>query len=107
MAQYEITSEDIPLDFEITMAKDMVERTLRNAKNLLMIRRGEIPYDRNRGLDQRIFHMTLSEANAMIVREMDRVMLWEPDVEVVDAWVEPDEDGLSVIHCIIDVTLDE
>lgn len=107
MAQYEITSEDIPLDFEITMAKDMTERTLRNAKNLIMIRRGEIPYDRNRGLDQRIFHMTLSEANAVIVREMDRVMLWEPDVEVVDAWVEPGDEGLSVIHCIVDVTLDE
>ena len=51
MALYEITSEPAELDFECTTAGDIRQRTLRNAKNLLMLRMGEVPYDRQRGLN--------------------------------------------------------
>ena len=107
MAQYEITSQDLPLDFECTMESDLLERTIRNAKNLLMCRRGEIPMDQQRGLDNAIFDMPFNEAQAVITQELDRVMLWEPDVEVVECWLEQDENGETVVHCIIEVTFEE
>lgn len=106
MAQYEITNEDLPLDFECTMDKSFVERTIRNAKNLIMVQRGEIPFDRLRGLDPEIFHMTIREANAHITRFLDQALLWEPDVEVVSGWIELNEDGKSIIHCVIEVEED-
>ena len=34
-------------------------------------------------------------------------MLWEPDVEVVEGWLEQDENGETVVHCIIEVTFEE
>lgn len=107
MEEYEITSENLPLDFECTMEKDMLERTILNAKNLLMCRKGEIPYDRQRGLDPAIFDIPFQEAQDIITQELDRVMLWEPDVEVVEGWLERDEEGEIVVHCVIAVTLDE
>lgn len=106
MAQYEITTEAIPLDFESTMEKDMLERTIRNAKNLLMTRRGEIPFDRQRGIDPTLFDIPINQAQDLIAAELDRVMLWEPDVEVADGWVERDENGETVVHCIVEVTFD-
>ena len=106
MAQYEITTENLPLDFESTMENGMVERTIRNAKNLLMCRRGEIPSDQQRGLDTSIFDLPFHEAQALIVQELDRVMLWEPDVEVVEGWLEQNENGETVVHCIIEVTFE-
>ena len=107
MAQYEITTEPVPLDFEVTMANDIVERTIRNAKNLMMTIKGEIPYDRQRGLDPMIFDLPLPQAQELITPEMDRVMLWEPDAEVVQAWITKDAEGNSIVHCIIDVTFED
>lgn len=107
MAQYEITTEDLPLDFESTMENGATERTIRNAKNLLMCRRGEIPTDRQRGLDNAIFDIPFFEAQAIITQELDRVMLWEPDVEVVEGWLEINKNGETVVHCIIEVTFEE
>ena len=49
MAQYIITNIPEQIDFEID--NDDVGRTLQNAKNLLMTRMGEVPYDRLRGFD--------------------------------------------------------
>lgn len=106
MAQYEITTEAAPLDFESTMEKDMLERTIRNAKNLLMTRKGEVPFDRQRGIDPTIFDIPLNEAQDMITAELDRVMLWEPDVEVVAGWIERDARGETVVHCIVEVTFE-
>jgi len=107
MAQYEITTEPIELDFECTAAKDAVERTIWNAKNLLMCRKGEIPFDRNRGLDQSLFDLPFGEANQRITEELDRVMMDEPDVEVVEGWLDVNEDGDTVVHCILTVTFEE
>lgn len=107
MAMYEITSEQTPLDFECTMEKNIIERTIRNAKNLLMCRRGEIPFDRQRGINQAVFDVPLYQAQQMIAAEMDRVMLWEPDAEVVTAWVERDAGGETVVHCVIEIAIGE
>lgn len=106
MALYEITSEPAELDFECTTAGDIRQRTLRNAKNLLMLRMGEVPYDRQRGLNPEIFDLPYDEAEAMIVKELDRCMLWEPDVEVVNGWIEI-ADGETIVHCVVDVTFED
>ncbi len=107
MALYEITSEDAPLDFEMTMASDMLKRTIQNCKNLLMCRKGEIPYDRLRGLDPAIFDLPYDEAEALIVQELDRAMLWEPDAEVNTGWLEINGDGETIVHCVIEIAFDE
>ena len=107
MALYEITSQDLPLDFESTMESDMLERTIRNAKNLLMCRRGEIPFDVRRGLDPTILDKPFNDAQALIAAECDRVMLWEPDVEVNSAWLTVDENGETVVHCVVKVLFEE
>lgn len=107
MAMYEITSEPGPLDFECTTASDIVQRTIRNAKNLIMLRMGEIPYDRQRGLNPAIFDLPYDEAEALIVQELDRVMLWEPDAEVVEGWIALDDDGEAIIHCVIEIAFED
>lgn len=107
MAMYEITSEPGPLDFECTTANDIVQRTIRNAKNLITLRMGEIPYDRQRGLNPAIFDLPYDEAEAIIVQELDRCMLWEPDAEVIEGWIELDDDGEAIVHCVIEIEFED
>ena len=102
MALYEITSEPVPLDFECTLTSDMTLRTLQNAKNLLMCRMGEVPYDRQRGLDPALFDLPIDELQGALLPELDRAMLWEPDVEVVNATAEI-ADGVTVIRCVVEI----
>lgn len=105
MAQYEITNEPSPIDFEGN--SDALNRILQNAKNLLMCRRGEIPYDRQRGLDPALFDLPPDEFEAALLPELDRVMLWEPDVEVVSASFTFTENGQAIIRCIVETSFDE
>lgn len=107
MAMYEITNEPAPLDFECTMVSNMVERTIRNAKNLITLRMGDVPYDRQRGLNPAIFDLPYDEAEAVIVQELDRCLLWEPDAEVVNGWLEIMEDGETVVHCVIEIAFED
>lgn len=100
MAQYEITNIPGAIDFECS--NDFTKRTLQNAKNLLMCRMGEIPYDRQRGFDPSLFDLPLSKLQSELLPELDRVMLWEPDVEVIRATAEL-ENGTTVIHCIVEI----
>ena len=100
MAQYEITN--IPGDIDFECNNDFVTRTVQNAKNRLMCRKGEIPFDRQRGRDPSLYDLPLDEMQSYLLPELDRVMLWEPDVEVVSATAKL-EDGEIVIHCIIEV----
>lgn len=100
MAQYEITNEVLPIDFECN--SDLLQRTLQNAKNLLMCRMGEVPFDRQRGIDPALFDLPLDEMANQLLPELDRVMLWEPDVEVVSAYLTLNENNEVVIHCIIE-----
>ena len=77
MAQYEITNQPSPIDFECN--NEIIARTLQNAKNLLMCKMGEVPYDRYRGFDPALFDLPIQEFEEQLLPELDRVMLWEPD----------------------------
>ncbi len=101
MAQYEITNRPVPIGFE--NSDDPVQRTIQNAKNLLMCRMGEVPYDRYRGFDAALYDVPIPELREVLVEEIDRVMLWEPDVEVVDADCNMDENGDILIRAVIEI----
>lgn len=104
MAQYEITNIPEPIDFECSGS--LLQRTLQNAKNLLMCRMGEVPFDRQRGLDPSLFDLPLPEATERLMPELDRVMLWEPDVEVVSGTIERGRNGETIIRCVIETQLE-
>lgn len=101
MALYEITSEPLPIDFEGCTTD--VLRTLQNAKNLIMCKMGEVPFDRYRGFDPALFDLTPSEFSEALLPELDRVMLWEPEATVVSATFNYDSNQEIIIHCIVDV----
>lgn len=98
--QYEITNIPGSVDFECNNEK--VRRAVQNAKNLLMCRMGEVPYDRQRGFNPALYDMPISEMQSRLLPELDRVMLWEADVEVVSAEASL-ENGETVIRCVIEV----
>lgn len=104
MAQYQIDNIASPIDWQ---EDDIIQRTLQNAKNLLMCRMGEVPYDRYIGLDPSLYDMPIGELRTELLPELDRVMMWEPDVEVVDAEATLLDDGSIYIKVIIEVTIDE
>lgn len=104
MAQYEITNLPEPIDFECSSS--LLRRTLQNAKNLLMCKMGEVPFDRQRGLDPALFDLPMEKMQERLMPELDRVMLWEPDVEVVSAKIERNADGETVVRCIIETQLE-
>ena len=103
MGLFEITN--VPSDIDFECGSDFIRRTVQNAKNLLMCRRGEVPFDRQRGLDPAILDMPMTELKEALLPELDRVMLWEPDVEVVSAEA-LNEDGQTVIRCVIEIDED-
>lgn len=74
-------------------ASEYVQRTLVNAQNLLRLQKGEIAYDRKRGLDPAIYDLTLAQAKSVIVSEVTRVLAWEPDIRVLVARILPSADG--------------
>lgn len=82
MAKYQIDNIASPIDFQ---ESDAIKRTLQNAKNLLMCHMGEVPYDRYRGFDPALFDMPIGELQSALLPELDRVMMWEPNVEVLEA----------------------
>lgn len=100
MALYEIDNVAAPINFQ---ESDLVLRTIQNAKNLLMCRKGEIPYDRYRGFDPALYDLPIEEMRYELLPELDRVMLWEPDVEVVDAEATLLESGEVYIKVIIEI----
>lgn len=102
MAQYEITNDPAKINFEIA-EDDVIDRILQNCHNLLMIRMGEIPFNRNRGTDQRIFDLPVSEMESVLSNEMNRVMGWEERVSVVSARAEMTEDLSIRIHVVVDI----
>ena len=100
MAQYQIDNIAAPIDFQ---ESDLVLRTIQNAKNLLMCRKGEVPYDRYRGVDPALYDLPIEKMRYELLPELDRVMLWEPDVEVVDAEATLLENGTVYIKVIIEI----
>ena len=100
MARFQIDNIDYPINFQTT---DVLQRTLQNAKNLLMCQMGEVPYDRYRGFDPALYDLPMDELNEELVPELDRVMEWDPDIEVEEANASLLEDGSMYIRVIIDV----
>lgn len=100
MAQYVVTDAPGAIDFECD--SDFTLRTLQNVRNLLLCRKGEVPFDRLRGLDPALYDMPLNEAEEALLPELDRVMLWEPDAEVVSAELEADGDRM-IIRCVVEI----
>ena len=105
MAQYIITNQPEPVDFEID--NDDVGRTLQNCKNLLMTRMGEVPYDRLRGFDHALFHLPMEEMRAALLPEINRLMLWEPDVAVISATATPTRSGEIVVETIVEIEFED
>lgn len=104
--RYAIDNQSAPIDFAIG-SDDIVARTLQNAKNLLRTHMGEIPYDRLRGFDAGLFDLPLPRLNEQLLPELDRVMLWEPDVTVISATAEMDARGEVIIRAVIDIDIKE
>ena len=104
MAYYEIDNRPTPIDFECGMSR-MVQRTIQNAKNLLLCRMGEVPYDRYRGFVAAILEKPIDKLRMELLPELDRVMLWEPDVEVTDAEATLDENGEIYIRVILEINV--
>lgn len=100
MARFQIDNVDYPINFQTS---DVLQRTLQNAKNLLMCHMGEVPYDRYRGFDPALFDLPMDELNEELVPELDRVMEWDPDIVVEEANATLLEDGSMYIRVIIDV----
>lgn len=104
MALYQIDNIACPIDFQ---EDDIILRTLQNAKNLLMCRMGEVPYERYMGFDQAFYDLPIDEMRAELLPELDRLMMWEPDVEVADAEATLLDDGNVYIKVILEVTIGE
>ncbi len=100
--RYVIDNRRAPVAFE--GSGDFVSRTLRNAKNLLMTRMGEIPYDRLRGVDPKIYDLPLPKMREELLPELDRVMLWEPDTKVISADAQRLENGEVLLYAVIEIT---
>ncbi len=100
MAQYQIDNIASPITFQ---QNDKTLRILQNAKNLLMCRMGEVPYDRFSGFDQALFDLPIDEMREELLPELDRVMTWEPGVEVVDAEATMLDDGSIYIKVIVEI----
>lgn len=100
MAKYQIDNVASPINFQ---RKDIVLRTLQNAKNLLMCRMGEVPYDRYRGFDPALFELPIQRMQEELMPELDRLMLWEPDAEVVEAEATLLPDGETYIKVILEL----
>ena len=100
MALYQIDNRASPVDFETT---DPVRRSLQNAKNLLMTRMGEVPYDRTRGMNPELFDLPIAEIRDRMMPEIDRCMRWEPDVSAQSAEATLDENGDLYIKVIVEV----
>ena len=105
MARYVIDNRPEPLSFET--GDNIIARTVQNAKNLLMTQMGEVPYDRLRGFDPALYHLPIEDMRAALLPELDRVMMWEPDVNVVEATATINENGETLISCVIDVGIQD
>ena len=98
--RYQIDNLPSQIDFE---SKGFVQRTLQNAKNLLMCHMGEVPYGRLRGFNPALYDLPIGDLKNELLPELDRIMLWEPDAEVVSADAELLEGGTIYITAVIEI----
>lgn len=101
--QYIVTNDPADLDWEIT-DNESENRILQNVKNLIMTRKGEVPFDRRRGVNPELFDLPIDEVNLQLEPELDRVLIWEPRATLVHADAEIDEDTMDVrIRAIVEI----
>ncbi len=100
MARYTIDNREAEINFG--PSESDTDRVLRNCKNLLMTRMGEIPYDRLRGLDPALYHLPIDKMRLALLPEIDRVMAWEPRADVVSADATMDDNNDVIITVIIE-----
>lgn len=106
MALYQIDNRPAPIDFEAGSGS-IIRQTLQNAKNLLMTKMGEVPYDRLRGFDVSLLDLPMDKLRLQLMPELDRLMIWEPDAEVMDAEATLDENGEIYIRVVIEIKMEE
>lgn len=99
MAQYRIDTRAEAIDLK---SPEDTERILQNVKNLLRCRRGEVPYDRMRGLDPGVFEMPMGDLEQILMPEIDRVLAWEPRVRAKSAEARL-ENGALIITVTVEV----
>lgn len=104
MPRYTIDNRPEPINFH---PRNLTERTLQNAKNLLMTRMGEVPYDRYRGFDHALYDLPLTRLEEALPAELNRVMLWDPDVTVVGCACRMEGTAEVVIAVEIDINIGE
>ena len=104
MARYRIDNQPEPIDWE---GKGEVARAVRNAKNLLMLRQGELPYDRLRGFDQAVYDLPIGEMRARLMPEIDMTLMWEPDAEAVSADCKILPGGAALVEAVIEIGIEE
>lgn len=102
MSRYTIDNRETPISWE---CESWVSRALQNCRNLLLLRMGDVPYDRLRGLDPALHDRPLTEVSTGLRQEIERLMLWEPDVRVAGVRARPE--GISpAAPLLIEVDLD-
>lgn len=99
MAKYIITNKQEPILFE--ECKEAEKRALQNAKNLLMLRMGEVPFDRLRGFDPALYEMPITRMQEELMPEVDRVLAWEPDARAESARCYLDDNDNTVIEVVV------
>lgn len=104
MAQFEIDSRPEPINFGA--GRNDIARVVQNCKNLLMCRKGEVPFDRQRGFDPALFDLPMNELREALMQELDRMLFWEVRADVASADAYLDETGHVVIHCVLEVQVD-
>lgn len=104
MAQYQIDNIASPIDWQ---EDDLLKRTLQNAKNILMCRMGEVPYDRYLGMNPKVLEEPITEIDGDLLPELDRAMTWEPDAEIVDAEARLLPNGQVYVKAILDIKIGE
>lgn len=101
------TIDNRPRAIDWSLRGETVERKLQNARNLIRLQIGEVPYDRLRGIDMQLYHMTQDDMQEELLPELDRALLWEPFVEVSEATVEIGENGESIIEATVEIDLEQ
>lgn len=98
--RYDVDNRQYPIT---TSNKDRTQRILQNCKNLLMTKMGEVPYGRSRGFDQTLLDLPMNQLKVNLCRELDRVLLFVPEAELVDAECSLDEDGTVYIRMTVEI----
>lgn len=99
---YTINNRLEPIVFE-GLETDLEKRVVQNCKNLIMMRRGEVPYDRMRGLNAELEALPIIEAQMRILKDVDIALGWEPRAHAITASCQYDANGDLLIECLIDV----